>query len=406
MKILQINSVCGIRSTGRIATDIHKVLIEKDYESYIAYGRSLPLACKTTIKIGNKFNEYFHYILSVVFDKHGLGSRMATNKFINEIDKINPDIIHLHNIHGYYINIEILFDYLKSINKPIIWTLHDCWAFTGHCAYFDIIGCIRWKSACYNCPQRKSYPVSLLFDNSKNNFRIKKKIFCGLNKMTIVTPSKWLAELVSESFLKEYPIRVINNGIDLENFKQSENSIRHKYKLESKFIILCVASVWSDSKGYSFILDLSKDLKSDEIIIMLGLTEKQKKKLPKQIIGVCKTNNTRELAEIYTAADVFINPTLQDNFPTTNLEALACGTPIITFNTGGSVESINKNCGYVVEKGDKKELLIRINEIKKKTKANYSSHCRNNAIKLYDKEDRFNDYIELYKSYFNLCKGV
>ena len=397
MKVLQINSVCGIGSTGRIATDIHNMLIEQGHESYIAYGRDLPRNCDNAIRIGNKIDNYAHVLLTRLFDKHGFGSIKATEEFIKKVEEIDPDVIHLHNIHGYYINIEVLFDYLKEADKPVIWTLHDCWAFTGHCAYFDYVGCEKWKTGCYDCPEKKNYPSSRLLDNSKQNYLKKKEIFTGVKNMTIITPSNWLAELVRESFLGEYPVKVINNGIDLKIFKPTKSNFREKYNIEDKFIILGVANVWDRRKGFNYFIELSKKLKVDEIIVMVGLTEKQKELLPENIIGITRTNDINELVEIYTAADVFVNPTLEDNFPTTNLEALACGTPVITFNTGGSVESIDKSCGIVVEKGNIVKLIKAINQVR--SDRPNEAYCISRA-RSFDKNERFNEYIEMYKKVF------
>lgn len=397
MKVLQINSVCGIGSTGRIAIDIHNLLIEHGHESYIAYGRNLPKNCDIAIKIGTKFDNYAHVAKTRMFDMHGFGSKKATTEFIEKVKELDPDIIHLHNIHGYYINTEILFNYLKKVNKPVIWTLHDCWTFTGHCSYFDYADCDKWKTGCYDCPEKKSYPSSRLLDNSKSNYLRKKEIFNGINCMTIVTPSMWLAKLVKESFLGEYPIKIINNGIDLNVIKPTESNFRERYNLEAKFIILGVANIWDRRKGFEHFIELSQKLVFDEVIIMVGLTKKQKKELPNNIIGITRTNNVKELAEIYTAADVFVNTTLEDNFPTTNLEALACGTPVITFQTGGSVESIDENTGFVVGKNNINELLSKIRKIKVMGKTCYSENTITRANKLYNKEDRFSEYINLYK---------
>jgi glycosyltransferase involved in cell wall biosynthesis len=399
VKVLQINSVCGIGSTGRIVVQIHKLLKEKGYKSYVAYGRDYARDCDSTVRIGNKFDNYMHVAITRLFDRHGFGSKKATANFIEKVEKIDPDIIHLHNIHGYYVNIELLFKYIKEANKPVVWTLHDCWAFTGHCAYFDYIGCDRWKTGCYECPQKKTYPSSILIDNSKRNFERKKELFTGIKNMVIVTPSRWLAGLVKESFLKEYPVKripvkVINNGIDLEIFKPMESDFRKRYGLENKFIILGVANVWDRRKGYDYFIKLSETLKQDEIIVMVGLTEKQKKNLPKNIIGITRTNNVKELAEIYSAADVFVNPTLEDNFPTTNLEALACGTPVVTFDTGGSPECVDESCGVVVEKGNLKELIEAIERIRLNTFN--KDYCINRA-KDFDKS-KYSEYLELYSS--------
>jgi putative colanic acid biosynthesis glycosyltransferase len=397
VRVLQINSVCGIGSTGRIATDIHHMLIEKGHESYIAYGREFPNNCDNAIKIGTKFDNYSHVALTRVYDKHGFGSVKATKNFISKINELNPDIIHLHNIHGYYINVEILFDYLKKADKPIIWTLHDCWAFTGHCSHFDYIGCERWKTGCYECPEKTSYPSSILVDRSKENFLKKKELFTGLKKMKIVTPSNWLEELMCESFLGEYPIKVINNGIDIDIFKPTNSNFRDKYQLNGKYMILGVANMWGVRKGFDYFIELSKQINEEDVIVMVGLTEAQKKALPKNIIGITKTNSVKELAEIYTAADVFINPTLEDNFPTTNLEALACGIPVITFNTGGSVESIEYPYGYVVEKGNTTQLLEKIDQLKGIDKSIISTVSREKVETVYNKKHRFNEYIDLYE---------
>lgn len=399
MRVLQINSVCGIGSTGRIATDIHSILLQQGHESYIAYGRDHPRNCDTAIRIGNKLDNYTHVAKTRILDMHGFGSKKATTEFIKKVNELDPDVIHLHNIHGYYINIEILFDYLKVANKPVIWTLHDCWAFTGHCTYFDIVGCEKWTTGCFDCPQKNTYPTSNIKDNSKENYLRKKEIFSGIKNLTIVTPSKWLANIVKKSFLKEYPVQVINNGINLEVFKPivSEN-FRKKHNIENKFIILGVASVWDSRKGLDYFIQLSNKLEQDEVIVIVGLTEKQKEKLPGNLIGITRTNNVEELAEIYSVSDVFVNPTLEDNFPTTNIEALACGTPVITFNTGGSIECIDEKTGFIVEKGDIIELHRKIKEIKKFNKNAYLLSCEERARIYYNKTERFKDYINIYSS--------
>lgn len=392
MKILQINSVCGVGSTGRIATDLYKVLEDQGHKCKIAYGRGTAPEGIDSIKIGSNLDNYAHVFKTRVFDKHGFGSVSATKKFIEEVKEYNPDIIHLHNIHGYYINIEILFNYLKEANKPVVWTLHDCWAFTGHCSHFDYVGCDKWKTECSNCIQKNEYPSSKVIDNSKLNYEKKKELFTSVKNMTIVTPSKWLANLVKESFLGKYQVEVINNGIDLEVFKPTESNFREKYNLQDKFIVLGVASVWTERKGIKYFIELSEQLSDDYKIVVVGVTEKQKKELPNNILAITRTNNVKELAQIYTVADVFVNPTLEDNFPTTNLEALACGTQVITFNTGGSVESIDNENGIVVYEKD-------LNGLKKAIlKINNNIYKLNYEIKaeIYNKVDRYKNYIELY----------
>jgi glycosyltransferase involved in cell wall biosynthesis len=398
MKVLQINTVCGRGSTGRIATDIHKLLLEQGHESVIAYGRGEAINCNNTIKIGNNIDFYNHALKTRLFDKHGFGSKKATEDFIDKIINYNPDIIHLHNIHGYYLNIEILFNFLKEFSKPVVWTLHDCWAFTGHCAYFDYANCYKWETHCQKCPERKSYPKSIFIDNSYNNYEKKKKLFTGVDKLTLVTPSEWLAKLVKRSFLKEYPVKVINNGIDLSVFKPVHSNFRERHNLTNKFIILGVANKWEKRKGFEYFIELSKLIEPDEATLLVGLSKNQIKQLPKNIIGITRTNNVKELAEIYTVVDVFFNPSLEENFPTVNLESLACGTPVITFNTGGSIETIDDTTGFIVKKGDIKNTIRIIRKIKSEGKEKYSESCIKRANKYYDKDDKFQEYIELYES--------
>lgn len=388
MKVLQINSVCGVGSTGRIATDIHAILVNNGHESYIAYGRGLSNNCNTSIKIGSDIDIYSHVAKTRILDKHGFGSKNATIELINKIEKLNPEVIHLHNIHGYYVNVELLFNYLKTSNKRIIWTLHDCWAFTGHCTYFDYVDCDKWIKGCYSCPQKNEYPKSIIVDASKNNYQKKKNLFTGLKNLTIVTPSNWLANLVKKSFLKEYDIEVINNGIDLNIFKPTKSEFRQKYGLEDKFIILGVANVWDRRKGIDYFVKISSKLKSNEKIVLVGVTERQKRDLPKNILGITRTNNIEELAEIYSTSNIFLNPTLEDNFPTVNLEALACGTPVFTFDTGGSIECIDENVGVIINKS----LSENIEFSKYKFDTNL---CRKKALE-YDKKSQFNKYIDIY----------
>lgn len=399
MNVLQINSVCGIGSTGRIATGLHAMLVSQGHQSTVAFGRDTAKDCGQTIRIGSRIDNYLHVARTRLFDTHGFGSANATKAFIAKIRVLNPDVIHLHNLHGYYLHIGLLFDYLRQANKPVIWTLHDCWTFTGHCSHFDFVGCNRWKSECHDCPLRSEYPKSLLLDRSRWNYQQKKEIFTGVRELTIVTPSKWLAGLVKESFLQEYALALINNGIDLKVFGPTSSDFRRRYKLTDQFILLGVASVWGERKGYRYFIDLAKQLRTDEKIVLVGISEQQSRQLPTGIIGVAKTNSSAELAEIYSAADLFLNPTLEDNFPTTNLEALACGTPVVTFNTGGSPECLDDGCGLVVERGDLSGLVAAIAMVRKGGKDSYAARCRQRAEDRFDQDARLAEYVELYQGY-------
>lgn len=357
MKVLLINSVCGIRSTGRICTDLAEVLEQHGHECKIAYGReTVPEKYKKyAVRIGADMDVKIHALQSRIFDNTGFGSRKATEKFIEWVKEYNPDVIHLHNIHGYYINIEVLFNYLAEANKPVVWTLHDCWSFTGHCAHYSYVKCDKWKNGCNNCPQKKEYPSSFIFDSSKKNWERKKALFTSVKKMTLVTPSQWLANQVEQSFLNKCPVKVIPNGIDLNVFKPTPSDFRKKNNLENRRLILGVASAWGPRKGLNDFVELSKELDDSYKIILVGLTEKQKKDMTKNILGITRTNNVSELAEIYTAADVLFNPTYEDTYPTVNLEAQACGTPVVTYRTGGSVESVPEE--HIIEQGKYCDLL-------------------------------------------------
>ncbi|HHQ4598308.1 glycosyltransferase [Aeromonas veronii] len=367
MKVLQINTVCGIGSTGRIATDIHAALQSKGIESHIMYGRGEGRACDSAIKISSQLDFYSHALQTRLLDNHGFCSTNATHQAIKALDELKPDIVHLHNIHGYYINVELLFAYLKKQKKiKVIWTLHDCWPFTGHCAYFDFADCRKWITQCFSCPQKNTYPASNGLDNSKNNYQRKKSAFTGVKDLTIVTPSQWLADLVKKSYLKDYPVQVVNNGIDLSVFRIRQSEFRVKHNLDDKFLIMGAASIWSPRKGFNDFIALAKMLPDNYRLVMVGLSPDKIKTLPSNIIGIHRTDNPTELAEIYSAADVLFNPTYEDNYPTVNLEAIACGTPVITYNTGGSPESVSTEHGFVVAKGDVAavvELVVKLKNI-------------------------------------------
>lgn len=390
--ILFINSVCGYGSTGKICTDLYDLATKNGYECCIAYGRGMAPDGYNTIKIGNRIDNYTHVAETRIFDRHGLGSKKATKQLIEEIKIYNPDIIHLHNLHGYYINIEILFDYLKKCNKKIIWTLHDCWAFTGHCPHFEYEKCYKWKSHCHKCIKIKEYPKSIT-DRSYQNFSDKKKIFTNLKNLTIITPSKWLAHNVKESFLNEYDVQVISNGVDTFIFNNEEHNRQKNNEILNKKVILGVSSVWNKKKGLNVFLDLSKELDESFQIVLIGLTEPQIKKLPKNVIGIKKTKNMKELADWYHNADVFVNPTMEDTYPTVNLEAIACGTPVITTNVGGAPETISKKTGVVVNNPKKiKETIISI--VNKEITFNFKSVD-------VDKIERFKKYLDLYERLAN-----
>ncbi|MEH7159008.1 glycosyltransferase [Neobacillus drentensis] len=393
MKVLIINSVCGIGSTGRIATDLFHTLREEGHDCKIAYGIGTAnnVSPEFTIKMNNKYGYYTHNALSRITDKAGFYSSRATRNLIKQIEEYDPDIIHLHNLHGYYINVNILFDYLSKANKPVIWTMHDCWPITGHCTHFDLINCSKWKDGCFNCPQKSEYPKSYFLDKSKENYALKKELFTSVKNMTIITPSNWLTEIIRKSYLGNYTVRTIHNGIDLNVFKPTESSFKEKNMLIGMKIVLGVANAWNSRKGLNDFIRLSEMLDENYKIVLIGLTKEQIAALPKNILGIERTNSIQELAEIYSDADVFVNPTYEDNFPTVNIEALACATPVITYRTGGSPEAIDSNCGQVIDVGDVNKLCEAIC-----TLPSYDPNLILVRASQFERTKKYKEYIDYY----------
>lgn len=398
MIVLQINSNANTCSHGRIAEEIGRLLIKRHHECYIAFGRT-EYECKSTlIRIGGKSDLAWHLLKSRLLDRHGFGSIYSTRNLIKKIKLINPDIIHLHNIHGYYINIKILFEFLKIYAKPVIWTFHDCWPFTGHCAHFQHLNCNKWQTQCFDCPNPHGYPKSWFIDNSRKNFLDKKKLVQDLNNMILVSPSIWLENNLKYSFFAKYKTVLINNGVDLDKFKPVETeSIRSQFSIHGKYV-LGVANVWTRSKGLDDFGKLREILDKEILIVLAGLKRRQIKKLPEGIKGISRTENVDQLAALYSGAECFINPTYADNFPTTNLEALACGTPVITYDTGGSSETISPESGFCIPKGEIGILMKDVMEIIDAGKDHYQNICRKRAVDLFDKNHRYDDYIRLYES--------
>ena len=360
------------------------------YKAVSSSRSNLPQKDDKTIFIGNTLERNLHILLSKYTGLNGCFSHIGTYLFLRKVKKIKPDVIHLHNLHNSYINLSMLFKFIKKHNIKTVWTLHDCWSFTGKCPHFQISKCNKWEFGCNNCPSLSSYPVSKL-DRTSKMYNLKKKWFTGASNMTIVTPSKWLAGLVKKSFLKDYPVKVINNGIDLSVFKPTDSSFRSDNKLEDKFIILGVASPFTNAKGYDVFFELSKRIDKSKKIVLVGLTKKQISNLPQNIIGIEQTASREELAKIYSSADVFVNPTREDNFPTVNIEALACATPVITFNTGGSSEILDETCGIVVPCDDVEALLNAICSVNVD-----SLSCKKKAMQ-YDRGEKFRKYISVYQ---------
>ena len=391
--IVSINGV-NYGSTGNIARQIGELAREKGVEYYNAY----PWAAinkqigRYDIVIGNKMDKVFNVALGRATGYAGRFSHIETKKFLNKLDELKPDIIHMHNLHDGFINLKMLFDYIKKNNIKVVWTLHDCWSFTGRCAYFTMSKCYKWKTGCGDCPQKNCYPKRYR-DTTKKMIKLKEKWFGGVEDMVIVTPSAWLKSLAEQSFLSEYPIRVINNGIDTKIFIPTESDFRKKHKIENKFIVLGVASAWGKAKGLDDILTLRKELDESYAFVLVGTNEDIDKRLPENIISIHRTHNQKELAEIYSAADVYINPTKEENYPTVNMEAVACGTPVITYNTGGSGEMLDECTGIIVDTNDVESMKESIISLKtRKTERNVNPE----KGKEFSFNKRFEEYLDLY----------
>lgn len=401
-KLLQINITANWGSHGRIAEEIGQLAMQNGWESYIAYGRWANPSKSHLIKIGSMWDERWHGVQSRLLDNHGLASKRATKQLISAIKEIKPDLIHLHNIHGYYLNYPLLFDYLSHAEIPVVWTLHDCWSMTGHCAYFTYAKCEKWKTECSNCENLDSYPISYIIDNSRSNYAKKKKYFNIIRNLTLVPVSDWLSGIVTQSLLKKNTVKVIHNGVDVEIFKPLGRGTLPDFLLNGKKIVLGVSSKWERRKGLEDFVKLRDLLSNDYLIVVIGVSEVQKNVMPDGVIGICRTDNIEELVRYYSSADVFINPTYEDNFPTTNIEALACGTPVVTYRTGGSPEAIDEQTGIVVEVGDINGL---VDGIKKVCQSDHKEEtirlCRERAVKYFNKDDRYKEYLDLYQSLLN-----
>lgn len=401
-RLLLINVSANSGSTGRIAEEIGQTAISRGYESYFAFGRIGRESKSSLIRIGNEWDIRWHGLESLLLDNHGFGSRNATKRFIQEIERVQPDVINLHNVHGYYLNVEILFKYLAKTDIPVVWTLHDCWPFTGHCSYFDRYHCEKWKSGCHHCPNSKGYPKSLFLDCSKTNYARKKELFNKPKNITFVAVCNWMANNVKASFLGGYPVETIYNGVDVETFRprfeglNGSNSLKAKLGInESAKVVLGVASTWDRRKGLDDFVKLRTMMTDEYAIVLVGLNDKQIAALPEGVLGIKRTESVDQLAELYSLADVFVNPTYVDNFPTTNIEALACGTPVVTYKTGGSPEAIDEKTGMVVNQGEMNLLLPAV-EFVAKNKPSYTKACRERAVRMFNKQDRFEDYVNLF----------
>lgn len=391
MKIIQINTVCGQGSTGKICVGISRALNQHDIENYIIYSSGYS-DYPQSVYCGECLLK-LQALKSRIFGNYGFNSKKTTRRIIRILEDTKPDIVHLHNMHGHNCHLSMLMDYLREKHIKVIWTFHDCWAFTAYCPHFVMANCDQWKTECHQCARFRHY--SWLLDRSRNVFQ-RKKLACSNLDLTIVTPSEWLASMVRQSFLKVYPVKVINNGIDTSVFQPVTSDFHKNHNIpNNKFVLLGVAYKWSHAKGLDVFINLANKLDSDKFqIVLVGTDDQVDKLLPDNIISIHRTQNQTELAEIYSATDLFINPTLEDTFPTVNMESLACGTPVLTYRTGGSPEILDETCGVIVNCYDEEALYNAILNIEA-TRSFTAETCRRRALD-FTQEDRFQEYKGLY----------
>lgn len=398
-KIFRITTEINRSSIGRTTEQIGKLILDEGWESYIAWGRTDGESASKKVKIGNKTSIYTHVLLTRLFDMHGYGSYFATKKLVKEMEQIKPDIVHLHDIHGYYINIEVLFEYLKKSGIPVVWTHHDNWSFTGHCASV-LNGCDKWKSQCNDCPIISHYPKSWFWDGSKRNYKLKKRLFTSLDKLYNVGVSEWTCNELRESFLNKYPIERIYNGVDTEVFKPYETAgkeVREKYGLGNGLLLTAVATAWTENKGIKDYYALRKVLDKKYTLVFVGAPQNLIDKLPQGIIGIRRTDSMEELAKIYSASSIVMNLSLSESFGKTTVEGLSCGVPGIVNDCSASPELVDEKTGVVVHSGDVKSVLKAIDTIMSWDRTATATACRKRATELFNIHNNWPKYIELYK---------
>lgn len=401
MKVLFINTVYARSSTGRIVCDLCSVLRDQGDQCEVIYGR-YPVPEQAGIHaVGSRAEQALHGVKSRLLDRTGFGSAHATRRMVEIIRQAKPDLIHLHNLHGYYLNIDILFTYLAVAGIPVVWTIHDCWPFTGHCVYYDYAGCNRWRQGCGSCPNLRAYPSSIGLDSSEKNYRDKRRLFTGVKNMTLVAVSDWLKGQIEASFLGGYEVKRIYNGVDRRIFRPVESQIRSKLGIGERFLILGVSDAWSERKGFRFFTQLAQRLREDEVIVMVGFRRQEEiDRLPRGIIGLMRTDSVEQLVELYTAADVVLNPSYEETFGLVTAEALCCGTPVIVQNATASPELVDESCGRVIAKGSFEGLYKALQELREQRIG--ADSCLRRS-ELFDRDRNYRQYLELYHS---MEKGV
>lgn len=398
--LLQVNVSANFASTGRLAEDLGDVALNAGWKSYIAYGRACRPSNSELIRVGNKLDIYAHLLKTRLFDRHGFGSERATKKLIQQIDEIKPDVIQFQNVHGYFLNLPVILSYIAEKDIPLIWSLHDCWSMTGHCAHFALEGCEKWKDECHHCPLLKDYPNSWGWDSSRRNYREKKKMIEAIPRLTIVSGSEWLANIARQSYFKNRDIHVIPDGIDTDIYSPKTNAVelRKQYGFENKFVIMASGTVWPFYKGIADFAKLRGMLSNEYAIIIVGMQQNEIDKLPQGLIGIPRTKTPEDLAGWYSMADCVMSLSRLESFGLTPVEGFACGTPAIVYNCTSTPELITPETGFVAEAGNIEDVKAKVEKLREIGKESYSKRCREIALKKYDRNVCFNEYLDLYKS--------
>jgi len=396
MKIVQINAVHTIRSTGRQVVELCDFYRSKNHECTIAF--SIGEKIENTYKIGNSIDRRIHAFLSRLFGNQGYYSKRSTKKFINFLKTYKPDIVHLNNLHANYINLKLLLNYLACHDIPTVITLHDCWFYTGKCTHYTLKSCYRWKKSCGNCPQLKTDNVSWIFDRTSKTLNDKKKLINNIPRLAVVGVSRWITSEARQSILKDATfITNVYNWIDLNVFRSVKSNNSQKYpNLENKYILIGVASSWGVSKGLDVFLKLSDELSEDEVILLVGNLPKSTK-LNDRILNIKEIDDVQELVKLYSMSDVFVNLSTEESFGKVTVEALACGLPVITNNHTANPEIINERCGIILNDIKVDKILEALKIIRANTKEYYSSYCRDWVEKQFKYQDKAQDYLNLYK---------
>lgn len=403
MKILQINSVYEERSTGRTCKEVEKAVIANGGQCITAYGFGPKRDTPNAYKIGTPFEYYLHGVLGRLTGLNGYFSVFATIRLVHFIKKYDPDVIHLRNLHGFYINLPILFSYLKKSNKPVIQNVHDCWIFTGKCTHYTVNNCYKWKTECdSHCPKCvvHQYPKSLIFDFSRKMFRDKKKWLTSLPNLTIVGVSNWTTEQAAESFLGEHRVMRIYNWIDLNTFKPREENVLSDYGLNPElFTVVCAGVSWSGTSKYEQLKKLIEMCDANVQFLIIG--ECLERIDSKNVAYAGYVSGTDNLAKLYASCDVYVHFSLEDTFGKVIAEALACGTPAIVYDSTSCPEIICASTGRVVQPNDIQAVYNAIGEIKAAGKKAMAKECRDRVEKNFAYQKNVKELITLYEEVCN-----